>query len=780
MTSLQNNPLTIGDPIERFGSFLTSLLLVVVTVIVYGQVLFFDFVNYDDPYLIYRNPAVGSGLSLRGLLWASSTTFYEYWHPVTWLSHMLDWELFGPRAGLHHLVSLVFHAANTLLLFKVLRLMTGSFARSALVAGLFALHPLHVESVAWLSERKDLLSAFFWLLTIWAYVRYTMEPETDAADRRRFYRMALIFLALGLMSKPMLVTTPFVLLLLDLWPLGRLGLLRPKNFDSSNAETRIVPIKRLLSEKLPFFALVLISSVITYLGVRAANNLVSSEAFPWSLRLANTPISYVRYLWKTISPANLAVFYPMPAQWELWSVIAAAVVLAGVSLFAVLRTRTAPYLLVGWLIFLGILVPTIGLVSVGWQSIADRYTYIPLIGVFVALVWGGAEVLIRWRVPTRYVLAGSASLLLACAVLSWFQVRHWRNSFTLWNHCVAVTRDNPVAHFGWGWALQESGRGAEAIEHYREALRIKPDHLNANHNLGLALSELGQYTEATNYFGKALRISPNYAEANIGMGHALYQLKEFSEAGNHYARALQSVSNHVPTLRAYALALLGSGRFEDAVAQSDRALRLDPEDAWSHFSKGRGFSALGLSEASVDCYKAALAINPEFAETHYRLGLEWKKQGQLDRAASSFAEALHIQPSSHAVHLEIAELLERQKKFGDSLAHYREALRLHPESPIILNRLAWSLATCPEANLRNGTEAIQLAERACKDTADKEPAYVGTLAAAYAEMGQFDKAVALAQKAFHAAVAAGQTNLSARQQEMLKRFTDRQPYHEKE
>jgi Tfp pilus assembly protein PilF len=627
------------------------VLLAAATFVVYWQVSRFEFTNYDEFKMVLSNPYVLGGVTREGLWWALTTSWFEYWHPLTWMSHSLDCELFGLSPGWHHLVSLGFHVANTLLLFAVLRRMTEAFWRSAIVAALFALHPLHVESVAWVAERKDVLSGFFFMLTLWAYVRYSekskvqslksklgiqqsgvrsqnpassLQPPASDATRNtqhatRFYLLSLFFFALGLMSKPMLVTLPFVLLLLDFWPLQRY-LLAP--LDLKPSARKFHPssfiLHPLLLEKLPFFLLSVASCAITYLSVEAGGSILSTRLVPWGLRLANVPVSYVRYLGKMIWPAGLIPLYPAPNHYAGWQVGGAVLVLVVITLFTVRRARSAPYWIVGWLLFLGVLFPTLGLVRVGLQSIADRYTYIPSIGIFMAVVWAAAEwgsrsggegrgaVGLRLRLECGVAVV----VLVVCGYLTWVQAGTWRNSVTLWSHCLAVCPDNFVAHHNLGYVLQHAGKTSEAIEQYRAALRLKPDLQDANLNLGIALIDSGKAQEATNYLGTVLHYSPRYARARSALG----------------------------------LALLELGDYAGAVANCGEAIRLDPDEFGPYVNLGRAFSAQGKSDEALRYYAEGLRLKPEVAQTHYYLGLEWLKRGMFEQAAASFGEAVRLAP----------------------------------------------------------------------------------------------------------------------------------------
>lgn len=756
------------------------LLLALATVSVYWPVGFFDFTNYDDRYIILRNPVVATGLTLRAVYWGLTTSYYEFWHPITWWSHMLDCELFGLRPGAHHLMSLGIHVANTLLLFAALRRMTGAMWRSTMVAALFALHPLHVEPVAWLAERKELLCTFFCLLSLWTYAGYVRESAMGGMRAKRLYRLTLLFFAFGLMAKPMAVTLPCVLLLLDYWPLRRFTIFNFKVADPTVGSLQRLTLRQLILEKLPFFGLTLVSCAITLTGVSRAHNILSADTVPWGLRLANIPVSYARYLGKLIWPVDLAIHYPMPGRWDVWQVTGAVVLVLSVSGLVLIWSRSRPYLLMGWLLFLGTLAPTIGLVPVGFQSIADRYTYFPSIGLFVAAVWAVADLSKHWRLPAVGLGVAAVLTLTACGVLTWFQVQHWRNSFTLWTHCLAVTKENAIAHFQWGWALQESGRVNEAMEQYRAALRINPNHYSANVYLGVALFEAGRLQEATNYYANALHIAPYYVLAHVHMGNALSKLGDFAGATNHYFTILRAKPNDANIRGVCALALLGLADFSGAFEQAEQAVNLNPRDFWAYIFKGRASSALGRSDEALQSYFMALSLNANTHEVHFRLGQEWMKRGQLDAAIASFTEALRCDPASAETHFELGAALARQQGHGkEAISHYREALQLDPDLLVALNNLAWLLAVSPGADVRNGAEAVLLAERACERTGYRETDFIGTLAAAYAEAGQFDKAVETAQKACALASSLGQTVLVARNLELLQRYKNREPYHER-
>jgi protein O-mannosyl-transferase len=637
--------------LERRRTPLACVVLAAATVFVYAQVSCFEFTNYDDPNMLLGSPMVMGGLTLRGAWWALTTSWFEYWHPVTWLSHMLDFELFGANAGRHHLVSLGFHLANSVLLFTVLWRLTAAFWRSALVACLFAVHPAHVESVAWVAERKDLLSGFFFMLTLWAYAKYvagggwqveergqrtsnvqhptsnvervpasTLKPQPSVS----FYLLSLLFFALGLMSKPMLVTVPFVLLLLDYWPLRRFTL-------NSQPSTRNALLP-LLREKLPFFALSIVSCIITYAWALKSENTISANEVPWGLRLANVPVSYAAYLGKLLWPADLAVLYPMPSHWTGWQVGGATAVLAMVTLWALARARAAPYWLVGWLVFLGVLLPTIRLVQSGAQSIADRYTYIPSIGLFVALVWGGREGLKLLRAPPAVGWCAAGVAILICLGLTHRQVGYWRDAEALWRHAVAVTPSNEVALINLGGALADKGHFDQAIPCYEAAIRMNPGRAGAHSALADALTHQQRLAEALIEYQEAVRLNPKDAEAHNNAGSLLLKQGRTREAIQHYAEAVR-LNGDDPEPRAnLALALLTRGRYEEAAAQLREVIRLDPGNASAREKLDRVWAAQDRFERSVEPWRKALRANPQDARARGELGRVLLEAGQVDEA----------------------------------------------------------------------------------------------------------------------------------------------------
>ncbi|PWU17989.1 MAG: hypothetical protein C5B50_10090 [Verrucomicrobia bacterium] len=701
---------------ESSKSCLIGALLAAATLAVYWPATSFEFVDIDDWMYVTQNPHIRAGLGWNGFLWAFSSTYAGNWHPLTSLSHMLDCQLYALRPGWHHLTNVLLHTANTLLVFGLWGRLTGALWRSALVAGLFALHPLHIESVAWIAERKDVLSAFFFLLSLGAYVKYVINageqskarrpkpegrseeqckarsPKAEARSqepaeiRRRvslvggpwsvvrghsgWYCAALTLFALGLMAKPMLVTLPFVLLLLDYWPLQRpckTDALKKSDTEPGNSTAAHAVFVRgsrfkvqsskfvsLFLEKVPFLLLSAAASVVAIIAQGSSQSFISLEKFPVGARIANALVSYARYLGKTFWPDSLAVFYPYPGGWAWWKVCGAGLVVAALTVAAIILARRKPWWAVGWFWFAGMLMPVIGLVQVGVQSMADRYTYLPLIGIFVAIVWGTTDLLsVQGSRPIAIGVAGTV-LLVACAVASSFQLRHWRNSHLLFEHAASVTTGNARAEYCLGATLQNDKEPAQAAAH----------------------------------FIKAIQISPDFAEPHAALG--------------------------------------------------------DIEAARTN-----------LAAATLE-YRTALRYNPRLAPAHYGLGNMLLKQGQPGQALEQFQQTVQLKPDFPEAHYQLAVLLLSRMDSREAIAHFRAALASRPDWLEALNNLAWTLATDPEPGLRNGSEALRLAARAVELTQTNSAGTLDTLSAAYAETGQFAQAIQVANQAEKLALSSGQ------------------------
>ena len=623
-----------------------GLLLAAVTLGLFWPLAHFGLVYYDDPLFLTESPEIQSGLNAHSLLWSFTSVILANWHPLTTLSFVVDHQWFGTNPGAEHLVNVLLHAANAVLLLLLMRQLTGSDWRSALVAAVFAWHPLRVESVAWITERKDVLSGFFFFLTLWFYVKFVQAPGTPCPKPKLWYGLSLLALAFGLMSKAMLVTVPVVLLLLDIWPLQRLLPKTPG--PAASAFHRLI---RLTWEKWPFFALAAGFSVLTYLVQKKSSAVVSLGYLGWDYRIANAITSYLRYLGKLFYPVDLAVVYPYVRIDDWVQTGAIALLLAGITAVCLVQSRPRPWLAVGWLWYLVMSLPIIGLVQVGEASMADRYTYLTLIGPVLALVWlipeplpqpGGDGPSPRPAWLRILPITAIAALLLTLLVLTSFQIQYWRDSMALFGHAIAVTGPNPGAESGLAIGLEHAGQPEEALAHYRRAETLNPDDPDNFLKSGRLLMQHGRWAEAADDTLQALTLRPNEVSAHENLG----------------------------------------------------------------------------------------VILP-----------------QLGRAAEG-----------------------RQ--------HWEAALKLSPDDPELLNNLAWSLAASPDPALRDGPRAVQLAEHACALTGGQRTALLGTLAAAYAEAGRFDDAIATAEKACARAAAQGETALLQRNQELMALYQQHHPWHD--
>lgn len=587
--------------------FLIGLALSLATLIVYLPVGHQDFVTYDDDVYLIGNPHVVNGLTWENVRWAFTDSTFDWWHPLTWLSHMLDVTLFGMNPGPQHLTNLAFHVASTLLLFVVLERMTGAAWRSGFVAAMFALHPLHVESVAWVTERKDVLSTFFWMLTLWAYCRYAERP---GVSRYLFIMLAFV---LGLMAKPMLVTLPFVLLLLDYWPLNRLDL------ASGRWEPRYV---RLVLEKIPLLVLTVASSVLTYIGQQHAGKMMHLAELPIGSRLANALLSYAGYLAKMVWPARLAVFYPYPTSFPAFQMLSAGLILIAISALAIRLVRQQPYLIVGWLWYVGTLVPVVGLVQVGGRAMADRFTYVPLIGVFIMLAWGVPVLWQRLRISRISVGELGGGAIAAYAAMTFFQVQHWQNGVTLFEHALAVTDGNFIAHNNLGVTLMRMGRVNEAVPHFQQALALWPEYPEANKSLADVFASAGQTDEAVRYYHRALQARADWPDAENNLGLALAQ----------------------------------GGRLTEAVSHFSRAVQLEPKSETGHLNLGLAYTKLKNTDLALVHLSQALALNPADAQAHFLMGQVLQEQGRRREAAGHFEEALRLRPDYEEARLALETL----------------------------------------------------------------------------------------------------------------------------
>ncbi|MGA2178884.1 MAG: tetratricopeptide repeat protein [Verrucomicrobiota bacterium] len=797
------------------------IFLAAISFAVFGQALRHEFVNFDDDRYVYENPVVQKGLTWKGFRWALTYGQIGHWHPLTWLSHMLDCQLYGLNAGGHHLTNILLHTATAILLFLILRQMTGFLWRSAFVAAVFAIHPLRVESVAWVAERKDVLSGLFFMLTLGAYVRYVQKqsrvegqgsraqavPALDPSARRSEAKMArlwtldyglvVLFFALGLLSKNMLVTLPFVLLLLDYWPLNRLSNFTPQ------------VLLRRVAEKIPLFVLTVGSCVATAL---VPEKLIAGQ-LPFGLRMENAVVSYVTYLWQMIHPSDLACLYPNPANYlPLWQVVGALGLLLAISGAVWAFRQTHPCLVVGWLWYLGMMIPVIGMVQISYYAHADRYTYLPQIGLYLLLTWAAADLCAGWR-HRRVVLGGCSTVILVALIFcARAQTAYWRNSESLWTHTLTCTSDNFVGHNNLGNVLLKMGSVDEAIVHYQTTLQIKPDYAEAHNNLGNALLQKGSVDEAITHFQRALQINPDSAEAHNNLGNALLQKGSVDEAITHFQKALQIKPDFAEAHNNLGNALLQKGSVDEAIVHYQKALQIKPDYAEAHYNLGNALNKKGRVDEAITHFQKALQIRPDSVEAHNNLGNTLLQKGSVDEAIVHFQKALQIKPGYAEAHINLGNaLLQKcsvdeaithfqkvlqikpdnadacynlgnallQKgNVDEAIAHYQKALQINPDYLDALNNLAWLLATCPDAHVRDGVQAVKYAGRACELTHYGVTSFVGTLAAAYAEAGRYDDAIAAAQKACVLASAAGEQDLLEKNQKLLALYRAHQPYHE--
>ena len=685
--------------------------LVVLTLAVYWQVHGFGLIVLDDDDYVANNEVVKAGLTWTGVKWAFTTGKVANWHPVTWLSHMLDCQVFGVAPGRHHLVNVLFHMANTLLLFLVLERATRGMWQSAFVAALFALHPLHVESVAWVSERKDVLSTFFWLLTMAGYVAYVKRRSVA-----RYLLVAVPF-AIGLMAKPMLVTLPCVLLLMDYWPLGRLNPAAPlpEKRKKKRTEPKRPPVWPIVLEKLPLFALAAVSSAITYVVQQRGGAMRSLESIPLIVRFGNAAVAYLRYIGKTLWPLNLSVYYPhMKDGVPSWLVLA-AVVLLGAACMAVFRWRRQhPYLLMGWLWFLGTLVPVIGLVQVGSQAMADRYTYVPAIGLFIMAAWGAAA-LPAWPYRGGVLALAAGATVAALTVLAGIQTAYWSGSVGLFEHALLAAPDhNDFAHFNLGIALKREGRPGEALRHFDEAIRIRPSYTNAHIYLGLIEYEQRNYDEAVLHFNtaleyaaghpshadvlndlgavyyaqgriedaagqyrKAVQLKPAYADGHFNLGHALERLGQHAGAMDAYKETLRLDPKHARARGALA-ELEAQAPPKPVLPAPGAPVTLEPQTAVEHYVLGNSLASEGKYADAAIQYGHALRLNPSGVDARINLGNALAAQGKLREAAAQFGKVIEVQPSNVDAHLNLGNVFGELGDLRKAEAAYRNALRFGP------------------------------------------------------------------------------------------------------
>jgi tetratricopeptide (TPR) repeat protein len=782
----------IPSVIERYRRELTiCIVLAIATVGIHGRACENGFVNYDDETYVAKDPDVLAGLSVDGLAWAfTSTLRAANWHPLTWLSLQLDAEVYrlplshgkvlsgsGPAPSgrfAHdvtpfgfHLMNVLLHAVNTLLLFGILRAMTGAIWRSAVVAGLFALHPLHVESVAWIAERKDVLSGFFWMLCLWSYWDYVRHPGW------RRYGLLLLCFAIGLLAKPMLVTLPAVLLLLDYWPLGRLApqtaLAQPREKPKMTPGMVRASTKQCILEKVPLLAMVVASSIVTVRAQDAGKALLSLEKFPLEVRISNALITYIAYLGKMVWPVELIAYYPHPEQNVSITVaaLAAGTLLLVTGLVWGARSRSA-YLLTGWFWYLGTLVPVVGIVQVGLQAMADRYTYIPLIGIFIMAAWGAAAVARALSVPVEVPRLAAAAVVGACAVLTWRQIGYWHDSVILWRHVLSINDRSDLAHYNYGQALAMAGEHdfirlqsqgkpgeaesvrrlklGEAAHEFAEARKINKNNKEALFNLGVILDKTGDPLGGMQAFRSVLAMDHDSAEAHYSLGLSLMRQGLLDEAAQHFAEA-SHLRPTDPTMRNnFGTALAQQGKLNEAGDQFAAVLQIDPDNATAHHNLGLILVQKGQLEEAIRHYDEAIQLRGESPMVLSNLGLALSWLGKKQEAFARYQKAVILQPKAGKHYYELAHVLGELGQTQAARSYYAQGKALDPGWLDSTNRFAWFLATGPDPRRRWGRMAIHLATEVNEATEYRQPEYLATLAAAYAESGRFDDALSTIRK----------------------------------
>ena len=658
-------------------TIVTYLFLIAISLAVFGQTLRYDFVNFDDDLYVYNAPAIQAGLTVKGLALAFTSPHARNWHPLTTISHMLDCQLYGLKAGGHHATNVLLHTVAVLLLFRVLRQMTGAVWKSATVAALFAVHSLHVESVAWVSERKDVLSAVFFLLMLGAYFRYTRARSVTR------YLAVVMLLAAGLMSKPMLVSAPVILLLLDYWPLRRFEQLSSTKgrakIGKSGDQWRV--IRELFLEKVPLLLLSAGACAITFVLQKRATGAIPPLPFLW--RVQNAFATYVLYVWETLWPTRLAVFYPHPNDTlAIWEILLAIGLLFAMTIAAIVFRKERPYLFTGWFWYVGMLLPVIGLVQVGEQGHADRYTYLPHIGLFLLAVWFVADVTAVSQRKSRIAVSAAVTAIVVLARAAFIQTSYWRNSETLWTHALVVTSDNDVAHNNLGYLCVDRGELDKAISHFETASRIRSSKRDPHYSVGSA-----------------------FVQMNLA----------------------------------------------DALGQKGQ-----PDEAMVH-------------------YEEAIKLQPNYADAYYNRGNILFAEGRIDEAMADWEKTLQIRPNDVDAHTCLGNALLRRGSVKEALAHYETAIALAPDDPHSRINIAWVLATAPDTAIRDGIKAVEFAQRAVELSGGKDPNFLRTLAAAYAESGRFSEAIMTAKQALVIATMQGKSGFANVLDEDLRLYRERVP-----
>ena len=664
-------------------TILIGVVLVIAILAVFGQTITHEFVSFDDYSYVVENHYVRAGLTREGFIWAFKSGFHRHWHPLTWLSHMADCELFGLKPWGHHLVSLLFHTANTLLLFLIFLKMTRACYASAFMAALFAVHPFHVETVAWVADRKDLLVTFFWFLTIWTYVRYCEKPDTAR------FTLVFLFMALGVLCKSSIMTLPFTLLLLDYWPLSRLswGQMEPENRQPIPKSS----LSNIIVEKIPLFLLAAGAIIAAYMTKDALSEGFEERGslLPSLSTAPRALLSLTFYVVKTIWPYHLATPYPKTqfTPFAEWKVAAAIIILFAISAITLWQVRKRPYLIVGWLFFLGNILPVIRFFKIGPVTMADRYTYVPLIGLFVMVVFYFKEQIEGQRFSKNLVSALSTAVVLALMTGAFLQTRHWKNSVSLFMHAIQVTQKNELAHNNLGIEYMRIENTQRAMEHFKKALAIRPNYPSALVNIGALFQQNNRLDVAKTFYFQALKTWPEYAQAHYNLGWALEQEENFGQAEYHYRKAIKALPDYSHAHNNLGVLMARKGRFDEAVKYFQRALKIRPQDAQALTNLGGALQKTGKTKEAKRFYQKALKFDRDNTNALFNLAGILELEDDLKQAESLYRRILISNPESAKAYLGLGRVAESRGELQKALSYYQEAINLKPNfSPADISR----------------------------------------------------------------------------------------------
>lgn len=751
-------------PSRHLGSWLAAILIFLLAAVVFAPAIRCDFVNYDDDIYVYANPSVNRGLTLSGIANAFTRPHARNWHPLTTLSHMLDCQLFGLNPVGHHAINVLLHALAAAVLFLALRAMTQTPWRAFVVAVFFAVHPLRIESVAWVAERKDVLSALLFALTLTAYTHFAR-----ASEWRRMWAVILLFAA-GLMAKPMLVTTPLLLLLLDYWPLQRIS-----GRGTGERGFAAVTFRRAITEKIPLFVLSAFSCLATVVAAQRGSDALG--AFSLSERLANAVLSYCIYIYQLFWPAKMAVFYPWPIlKPPLVAVLGAWIFILAITIAAVFLRRRFSYFFVGWFWYLIMLLPVSGVVQIGLQAHADRYTYLPQIGLLIALIWGVADAL-RQISMSSVALPAASILISLLAWRSWNELRWWQNSESLWTHALAVTKDNDVALNNLGAVYESSGQLDLALEKYREAEHVL-DRRSAqryalsrallHNNLGNLFLRRGDISTAMEEYRQSIALRPEFASAHANLGQAFVEVGDWNSALAEYESAAHLQPRDADVQHRAGMALVHLGRVGDAIAHYRASLDADPQFSAAELDLGNALLEQGQTDEAISHYRRAAQIDPKNANAHFNLGGIYLQERRVSDAIKEYERVVQLQPRDPQAHLTLGNALAAASSGKSAAAEMEKALELAPESVSAINNLAWLLATNP--TIRDPARAVSLAEKAGQLAPQPNPIIYHTLAAAYAASGRKDDAISAAERCRQLAIEQGDTALADAVQHELEAY----------